>query len=64
MSDGGELDLESGFDYQTIRGLMRKGHSVRFADGPYGGYQAIMVNPEGGYIGASESRKDGQASGY
>jgi len=64
MSDGGELDLESGFDHQTIRALMRKGHSVRFADGPYGGYQAIMVNPEGGYIGASESRKDGQAAGY
>ena len=64
MSDGGELDLESGFAYETVRGLMRKGHSVRFADGPYGGYQAIMVNPEGGYIGASESRKDGQAAGY
>ena len=64
MSDGGELDLESGFPYETVRGLMRKGHSVRFADGPYGGYQAIMVNPQGGYIGASESRKDGQAAGY
>ncbi len=64
MADGGELDLETGFPYTTIRGLMRKGHSVRFADGPYGGYQAIMVNPDGGYIGASESRKDGQAAGY
>ena len=64
MSDGGEVDLESGFPYETVRALMRKGHSVRFADGPYGGYQAIMVNPEGGYIGASESRKDGQAAGY
>ncbi|MEQ1514601.1 MAG: gamma-glutamyltransferase [Lysobacteraceae bacterium] len=64
MSDGGEVDLESGFPVDTIRALMRKGHSVRFADGPYGGYQAIMVNPEGGYIGASESRKDGQAAGY
>ncbi|MDQ3287139.1 MAG: gamma-glutamyltransferase [Pseudomonadota bacterium] len=64
MSDGGEVDLESGFDYETVRGLMRKGHSVRFALGPYGGYQAIMVNPEGGYIGASESRKDGHAAGY
>jgi gamma-glutamyltranspeptidase/glutathione hydrolase len=64
MSDGGELDLESGFPYETVRALMRKGHSVRFADGPYGGYQAIMVNPHGGYIGASESRKDGQAAGY
>ena len=64
MADGGELDLETGFPYETVRALMRKGHSVRFADGPYGGYQAIMVNPQGGYIGASESRKDGQAAGY
>jgi gamma-glutamyltranspeptidase/glutathione hydrolase len=64
MTDGGEVDLESGFPYETVRALMRKGHSVRFADGPYGGYQAIMVNPQGGYIGASESRKDGQAAGY
>jgi gamma-glutamyltranspeptidase/glutathione hydrolase len=64
MADSGELDLETGFPYETVRALMRKGHSVRFADGPYGGYQAIMVNPHGGYIGASESRKDGQAAGY
>ena len=60
----GELDLETGFPYETVRALMRKGHSVRFADGPYGGYQAIMANPQGGWIGASESRKDGQAAGY
>ena len=64
MDDGGEVDLETGFPYATIRALMNKGHSVRFANGPYGGYQAIRVNPEGGYIGASESRKDGQAAGY
>ena len=65
MSDGGEVDLETGFPYETVRELMRKGHSVRFSNGPYGGYQAIMVNPQGpGYIGASESRKDGQAAGY
>jgi gamma-glutamyltranspeptidase / glutathione hydrolase len=64
MTDGGEVDLETGFPYETVRALMRKGHSVRFADGPYGGYQAIMANPQGGWIGASESRKDGQAAGY
>jgi gamma-glutamyltranspeptidase / glutathione hydrolase len=64
MTDGGEVDLETGYSYDTVRALMRKGHSVRYADGPYGGYQAIMVNPGGGYIGASESRKDGQAAGY
>ena len=64
MTDGGEVDLETGYSIETIRALMRKGHSVRFADGPYGGYQAIMVNPDGGYVGASESRKDGMAAGY
>lgn len=64
MSDGGVVQLESGFPYETIRGLMRKGHHVEFADGPYGGYQAIMKNPNGGWVGASESRKDGQAAGY
>ena len=64
MQDGGVVQLETGFDYQTIRTLMRKGHHVEFADGPFGGYQAIMKNPQGGWIGASESRKDGQAGGY
>lgn len=64
MSDGGEVDLETGFPYETVRALMMKGHSVRFSHGPYGGYQAIMKNPQGGWVGASESRKDGQAAGY
>ena len=64
MDDGGVVQLETGFPYETIRGLMRKGHQVEFADGPYGGYQAIAKNPHGGWVGASESRKDGQAAGY
>jgi gamma-glutamyltranspeptidase/glutathione hydrolase len=65
MSDGGVLELESGFAPETIRALMRKGHAVKFADGPYGGYQAIARDPVTGvYAGASESRKDGQAAGY
>lgn len=65
MTDGGEVNLETGFAYETVRALMRKGHRVVFADGPYGGYQAIMRDPESGvYYGASESRKDGQAAGY
>ena len=65
MSDGGVLELESGFSPETIRGLMRKGHVVKFADGPYGGYQAIARDPVTGvYAGASESRKDGNAAGY
>jgi len=65
MTDGGFVDLESGFPYETVRGLMQKGHSVRFANGPYGGYQAIRWDAQNGtYIGASEGRKDGQAAGY
>ena len=65
MSDGGVVDLETGFPYETVRALMRKGHVVQYADGPYGGYQAIMRDPDTGvYTGASESRKDGQAAGY
>ncbi|MCF6332428.1 MAG: gamma-glutamyltransferase [Draconibacterium sp.] len=65
MADGGTVQLESGFSYQTIRDLMSKGHKIEFAKGSYGGYQAILwdsVNKV--YYGASESRKDGQAAGY
>ena len=65
MTDGGELNLESGFSYETVRALMGKGHKVVWSRGPYGGYQAIMLDHEHGtYRGASESRKDGQAAGY
>ena len=65
MTDGGTLYLEDGFDYEVIRGLMRKGHKISWANGAYGGYQAIMWDEEKGvYFGASESRKDGQAAGY
>jgi gamma-glutamyltranspeptidase/glutathione hydrolase len=65
MNDGGTIELETGFDYATVRALMRKGHRVRFADGSFGGYQAIGFDAATGvYTGASEGRKDGQAAGY
>jgi len=65
MTDGGTLNLESGFPYETIRALMEKGHRIQWANGPYGGYQAIKWDAENGvYYGASESRKDGHAAGY
>ena len=65
MDDGGSVNLETGFDYEVIRDLLRRGHKIHFAHGPYGGYQAIMRDPESSvYYGASESRKDGQAAGY
>ncbi|KAF1709061.1 gamma-glutamyltransferase [Pseudoxanthomonas sacheonensis] len=65
MGDGGVVQLESGFPYETVRALMDKGHHLEWALGPYGGYQAIRRDPQTGvYFGASESRKDGQAAGY
>lgn len=61
----GQINVESGIPYETVRALMDKGHQVGFARGIYGGYQAIMWDAENGvYRGASESRKDGQAAGY
>ena len=65
MLDGGELSLESGFDYKEIRQLIELGHKVIFDLGSFGGYQAIMYDDKMGvYYGASESRKDGSAMGY
>lgn len=65
MTDGGTLYLETGFEYEVIRSLMKKGHRIGYGDGMYGGYQAILWDKENKvYYGASESRKDGQAAGY
>ena len=65
MNDGGTVNLETGFDYEVIRDLAGRGHEIQYSVGPYGGYQAIMKHPvHGVYVGASESRKDGQAAGY
>ena len=65
MTDGGTLYLESGIGYAEIRKLMEMRHTIEFSFGGYGGYQAILRDPETGVLyGASESRKDGQAVGW
>lgn len=65
MTDGGEVNLESGFSQECIRELMKRGHHVQYSNGGFGGYQAILRDQKNGvYLGASESRKDGQAAGY
>jgi gamma-glutamyltranspeptidase/glutathione hydrolase len=67
MENGGYVNLESGVPAETQRELKKRGHDVRLDVGGYGGYQAIRVEIHDGqrvYIGASESRKDGQAAGY
>lgn len=67
MEKGGYVEVESGIPYEAVRELEKRGHDMRFDVGGYGGYQAIRVELHDGqrvYIGASESRKDGQAAGY
>jgi gamma-glutamyltranspeptidase/glutathione hydrolase len=63
MVDGGYISLESGFKDTVIDELEKMDHKIKYDKGVFGCYQAIMkVNNV--YFGASESRKDGQASGY
>ena len=63
MTDGGLVNLESGFDLNIQNELKKYGHNIGNQTGLFGGYQAIMLK-DGIYYGASESRKDGQAAGY
>ena len=65
MTDSGTVYLETGFPYETIRELVKMGHTVQYTVGNFGGYQAIRYDAKRHvYFGASESRKDGQAAGY
>jgi gamma-glutamyltranspeptidase/glutathione hydrolase len=65
MKDAGTVYLESGFSAEVVRELQKMGHRVSYAVDGFGGYQAIMYDAANGvYLGASESRKDGQAAGY
>ena len=69
MKDGGYLIFENGFDQNEISKIKEIGHKVvnrnedDYMKGAFGGYQAIMIK-DGVLYGASESRKDGHASGY
>ena len=63
MINGGYLSLESGIGSDVRTELTKKGHNLKNEPGGYGGYQAIM-KLNNVYYGASESRKDGHASGY
>lgn len=59
----GSVALESGYDYKTVRSLLKMGHEVRYGFESFGGYQGILFDGIF-YHGGSESRKDGQAAGY
>lgn len=61
----GSLGLEEGFDERVRDELRRKGHRITpmTPRQVFGGAQAIMAL-EGGYLAASDHRKDGQAVGF
>ena len=65
MTTGGTVALESAIPAEVRRELTKLGHRLQDRVGPFGGYQAIRYDAENDvYVGASESRKDGQAAGY
>ncbi|MDJ0979671.1 MAG: gamma-glutamyltransferase [Erythrobacter sp.] len=69
LPDGnlGTLNVEPGIPPQTIAKLEAMGHNVRVVSNGimFGGYQAIARDPDTGVLtGATEMRKDGQASGF
>ena len=63
MLDGGYLSLETGINDDVRKALVKLGHQLKDEPGGYGGYQAIKID-KSVYYGASESRKDGHASGF
>ncbi|MGE3966410.1 MAG: gamma-glutamyltransferase, partial [Planctomycetota bacterium] len=64
MADGGRVNLETGLA-EVAAALRALGHGIGDDKGLFGGYQAILRDPETGvYYGASESRKDGMAAGF
>jgi len=65
MEERGTLRLESGVPDDVVRALKGRGHAVDVGAGGYGGYQAIMWEPdEEVYWGGTEMRKDGIVVGY
>lgn len=66
ITAGGQLFLEHGFPAESVRDLVRLGHKVGFTGaGNFGGFQGILWDRTNRvFIGATESRKDGQAAGY
>jgi len=59
------LALESAIGPEVRQALERKGHRLVSSPGSFGGYQAIMMDPQTGALaGGSDPRKDGCAIGW
>ncbi len=65
VDDGLDLAVEPGWDPSTLDDLARRGHHVRVETGRsgFGGAQAVLSLPSGGWMAASDGRKDGHAAG-
>ncbi|MFH8132684.1 gamma-glutamyltransferase family protein [Pantoea osteomyelitidis] len=62
---GREVIVEPSMDRNTLAALRNMGHNIVLEDPllsyNFGGAQAIVRDPQGFYVAATESRKDGQA---
>jgi gamma-glutamyltranspeptidase/glutathione hydrolase len=63
-ADGGTVKAEPGVPDAVVAELKRRGHHVERVRVNGGGYQGIMIGPDGVLHGGSEARKDGCAVGY
>jgi gamma-glutamyltranspeptidase/glutathione hydrolase len=61
---GGTIRAEPGIPEAVVKELERRGHAVERVKVNGGGYQGILIAPNGVLQGGSEYRKDGAAVGY
>jgi len=65
VAGGGTLSVEGGFAPAVLAELQKRGHVFLDHKGIFGGFQGILRDAANGvYVGASDSRKDGQAAGW
>ncbi len=66
VAGGLTLDLEAGASEALRSGLTALGHSLTHVTDPYMDFGAgqFIVRAEGGYVAASDPRRDGQAAGF
>ncbi|MHC4948529.1 MAG: gamma-glutamyltransferase family protein [Planctomycetota bacterium] len=65
--EGLRVGVESGLDPAVYETLRERGHDLHVVEertALYGGGQAILRLDDGGYFGASDLRRDGQAVGF
>lgn len=66
IDENGMLQVEKQFNKQIVGELEKKNHKIKInlATDLFGGAQILCKNQQGGYVAASDGRKDGQAVGW